>query len=175
MYLQRRHRNQTATTTTVRCNQLQWLPPPSSPASRGRYRAGREGDPRSAMSPRWIFRTVTPSRSLRSKCRRRGGESRVSRSASRGGRRGDVVWECSVFKNACVHRKAQTCRLHALQNLWDPSVTERDLTSVICCSRTSGKGGCHYCKHVTQSNRKTTDLGAWIIQPFPSRHDSVNK
>lgn len=134
MYLQQRHRNQTA--TTVKCNQLQWLPP-SSPASRGRYQAGREGDPHSAMSPRWIFLTVTRSRSRRSKCQRRGGENRASRSArisvcvegekQRGMRCG--VCECSVFKNACVHRNAQTHRLHALRILWDPSVTERDITS----------------------------------------------
>lgn len=97
VYLQQRHRSQTA--TTVRCNQLQWRPP-SSPASRGRYQAGREGDPRSATSPRWISRTVTRSRSLCSKCRKRGGESRASRSVSPGvgGSRGLAVVSASCLK-----------------------------------------------------------------------------
>lgn len=110
VYLQQRHRNQTA--TTVKCNQLQWLPP-SSPASRGRYRAGREGDPHSEMSPRWIFLTVTRNRSLLLKCQRRGGESRASRSERQWGadnRGWDVVCGCSVFKNACVHMTTQTHR-----------------------------------------------------------------
>lgn len=43
-----------------------------------------------------------------------------------GGRAVVCVCGCSVFKNACVHRKTQTHRLHALHILWDPSVTERD-------------------------------------------------
>lgn len=86
VYLKPRHRNQTA--TTVKCSQLQWLPP-SSPASRGKYRAGRGEDPRFAMSLSWISPAATLTRSLRSKCQRRGGESRVSRSAGWGGY---VVW-----------------------------------------------------------------------------------
>lgn len=108
VYLKPRHRNQTA--TTVKCSQLQWLPP-SSPASRGKYRAGRGGDPRFAMSLSWISPAATLTRSLRSKCQRRGEESRVSRSAGWGG---VMLSECNVFKNACVHRTAQPHRLHIL-------------------------------------------------------------
>lgn len=104
VYLQSRPRSQTA--TTVKCNQLQWLPP-SSPANLGRYKAGREGDPRSAMSPRWIFPTDIQSRSLHSKCQRRGGESRASRSARWG------VW-CvdAVCLKMHVYTERQTHRLH---------------------------------------------------------------
>lgn len=106
-YLQWRHRNQTA--TTVRCNQLQWLPP-SFPARRGRYRAGREGDLRSAMSPRWIFLIATLNRSLHSKCPRRGGESRASRSARWERGRGAGGWVVVCVGAVCLKIHVYTDR-----------------------------------------------------------------
>lgn len=61
---------------------------------------------------------------------------KVSQIGGVGGGTGDELWcvDAVCLNNACVHRKTQTHRLHALQVLWDPRVTERDLTSVRLCS-----------------------------------------
>ena len=122
VYLQPRHRNQTA--TTVKCSQLQWLPP-SSPASRGKYRAGRGGDPRFAMSLSWISLTATLTRSLRSKCQRRGGESQVSRSARWGG--GVEGLCCSSARRLKMHVYPEKHRHTGSVSFW------AELGSV-CCS-----------------------------------------
>lgn len=118
VYLKPRHRNQTA--TTVKCSQLQWLPP-SSPASRGKYRAGREGDPRFAMSLSWISPAATLTRSLRSKCQRRGGESRVSRSAGLGG-----GWLCCLSETYLKMHVCTELHSHTGSSSWS------ELTSVRC-------------------------------------------
>lgn len=80
---------------TVTCRQLRWPPPSSLPSHQGRYRAGRGADPPSATSPRWIFQTTTLTGSLPLKCTRKGGESRVSRSAVQ-----DEAFSCSFFTDA---------------------------------------------------------------------------
>lgn len=134
MYLQQRHRNQTV--TTVKCNQLQWLPP-SSPASRGRYRAGREGDPRFAMSPRWIFPTVILNRSLHLKYQRRGGESQASRSVSGKGLV-EIQFVCVVCLKMHVYTERHNNTGSMPSDFTDFSGTLA-LTSVSCCSQTSCK------------------------------------